>query len=285
MPGPDEFILVGAGQTVSSTFDVSEAYDMSKDGNYSVALDTYIEYAKGSVESMNVAGKPGIHTKVGHLSSPVVTFIISGRGSSKRTLGQRARSLEINSKRTFSVMDFEKRSVPLDPRMYLLPGRKYITITDANKIAAVKLLHRLAHAFIVYAIKELQGSVGRFETWFGKANSASVLQKYQEIEGKLRTETVTYVYGGHYCSRGWDRYSYMNWRQIHLCSPFENFKLLEGDMNQVGIIIHELSHIFVDTMDYAGRPDGCKALAQSDPAKATNNADTYMYYLTTLLRN
>ncbi|KAL9964457.1 hypothetical protein ACROYT_G028102 [Oculina patagonica] len=49
-PGPDQFVLVAVGQTVSSTFDISEGYDMSKTGTYSVAVDTYIEYAIGSVK-------------------------------------------------------------------------------------------------------------------------------------------------------------------------------------------------------------------------------------------
>ncbi|KAJ7377758.1 hypothetical protein OS493_026894 [Desmophyllum pertusum] len=93
-PGPDQFLSIGAGETVSSTFDVSDAYDMTKAGAYSIAADLYLEYAVGSVKGMNVPGKPGIQKKITHLSSPAVRFQVARRGSFKRTLGQRARSLE-----------------------------------------------------------------------------------------------------------------------------------------------------------------------------------------------
>ena len=80
-PGPDQFLLVAAGQTVSSRFDVSDAYDMSKAGTYSIAVDTYIEYAEGSVEGMNEPGKPDIPIKMSHLSSPPVSFQVVGRNA------------------------------------------------------------------------------------------------------------------------------------------------------------------------------------------------------------
>ena len=54
VPGPDQFLTFGAGQTLSSTFQVSDAFDMTKAGDYSIALDTYLEYVVGSATS-----KPG----------------------------------------------------------------------------------------------------------------------------------------------------------------------------------------------------------------------------------
>ena len=40
-PGADQFLFVAAGQTVSSTFDISAGYDVSKSGKYSVAFRIY----------------------------------------------------------------------------------------------------------------------------------------------------------------------------------------------------------------------------------------------------
>jgi len=94
IPGPDQFLLLAPGQTVSSTFDVSEGYDMTKTGNYSIAVDTYLEYALGSVEGMNVIGNLGIQTNIAYLSSPVEVFYITSNSHSKITSGQKARSLE-----------------------------------------------------------------------------------------------------------------------------------------------------------------------------------------------
>lgn len=54
-------------------FDVSEAYDMTKAGKYSIAVDTYLEYAVGSVKGMNEPDQPGIPIKISHLSPPPIS--------------------------------------------------------------------------------------------------------------------------------------------------------------------------------------------------------------------
>lgn len=69
-------MCIAAGKTASSTFDVSAGYDMSEAGTYSVAIDTYLEYVVGSVKGMNEPGKPGVQTKIDHLSSPTEVFQI-----------------------------------------------------------------------------------------------------------------------------------------------------------------------------------------------------------------
>lgn len=100
-PGPDQFLFVAAGQTVSSTFDVSAGYDVSKSGKYSVSLDTYLEYIPSSIRNINMPGKHALPAKVSHLSSPKEIFQVVGENSTKRTLGQTERSnLESNSSST-----------------------------------------------------------------------------------------------------------------------------------------------------------------------------------------
>jgi len=73
-PGLEDFVLVGTGKTVSSTFELSSAYDVTQAGTYTVAVDAILEYVEGSVRNLHEPGKPGIQTKIAHLSSPVDTF-------------------------------------------------------------------------------------------------------------------------------------------------------------------------------------------------------------------
>ena len=84
-PGPDQFLLIPARQTVSSTFDISAGYDTSECGTYSVAVDTYLEYVEGSVKGMNVPGQSGVHIKITHMSSPVEFFQVANKNPTRRT--------------------------------------------------------------------------------------------------------------------------------------------------------------------------------------------------------
>ena len=88
-PGPDQYLHVKPGQTVSSIFDVSDAYDMTKAGLYSIAVDTNLEYVAGSLSE-----GPPTQTKIEHVSSPAVSFEVVKESFIKEASGQKARFLE-----------------------------------------------------------------------------------------------------------------------------------------------------------------------------------------------
>lgn len=156
-PGADQFLFVAAGQTVSSTFDVSAGYDVSKSGKYSVALDTYLEYIPGSIRNINMPGKHALRTKVSHLSSPKEIFQVVGEDSTRRTLGQTARSnLKSNSyKMKWGRLKFpaqkdtslDEPSAPVDP---VVKGG-----TEAQR-KATKDVHRVAYSVVKASILDLK---------------------------------------------------------------------------------------------------------------------------------
>ena len=71
-PNPKDFLLINGGQTVSRAIDLSSAYDTTKPGMYTVAVDTYLQYVQGSVQPP--AGNTEIQTELVHLSSPPAKF-------------------------------------------------------------------------------------------------------------------------------------------------------------------------------------------------------------------
>lgn len=89
---PNSLLVVPAGKTVSASFDVSAGYDVSETGTYTVAVDTYIEYVEINVKGN---GKPPIPKRAEHLSSLLVMFNVT-ENPSRKTLGEKARSLEAN---------------------------------------------------------------------------------------------------------------------------------------------------------------------------------------------
>jgi peptidyl-Lys metalloendopeptidase len=51
-----------------------------------------------------------------------------------------------------------------------------------------------------------------------------------------------------------------------------------GQDSQGGIVIHEMSHLALNTRDHAYQPSRVEALAKDDPAAAQMNADSYEYF-------
>lgn len=71
-PNPKDFLIINGGKTVSKAIDLSSAYDTTKPGMYTVAVNTFLEYVEGNVQPPT--GNTEIQTQLGHLSSPPTQF-------------------------------------------------------------------------------------------------------------------------------------------------------------------------------------------------------------------
>ena len=279
-PGPDQFLPVGAGETVSTTFDVSDAYDMTKAGTYSIKLDSYIEYAVGNVKGMNERSNSGIQTKIVHLSSPTVSFQIIGRSSSKGTLGAKARSLERRrfrdglSKGLLGDGVFQKRGqIPNVPKGPVVKGS-----TKAQR-KATKEAHRAAFDQMKFAITDLENNHERVKIWFGVGRVSDAINVFKTMGRILGRDTMKYVFGGKYCDSDTFGYTYQGTRKIFLCKSYENAQTLSGFDSKLGILTHELSHALSHTDDKTYGQSACKKLAKKAPRLAVKNADNYEYFV------
>ena len=68
---------------------------------------------------------------------------------------------------------------------------------------------------------------------------------------------------------------------VYLCPKFWGLISSGTGRSKVGVLIHEASH-FQGVIDHTYEPAPCKALAKDDPAKAVNNADSYMFFVESL---
>ncbi|KAL9964455.1 hypothetical protein ACROYT_G028100 [Oculina patagonica] len=280
-PGPDQFLLVGAGETLSSTFDVSDAYDMTEAGMYSIKMDSNIEYTVGSVKGVSDPSKQ-IQTKIVGLSSPVVSFQVVGRSSSKRTLGQKARSLE--KRNQFPADDLSKGS--LEDGVFRKRGQSSSTPRDpvirrgpkAQK-KATKLAHRVAFDHMKSAIQDLQNNHDRVETWFGIGRVSNAIKVFKTMGEILGKDRIKYVFGGKYCDSDTFGYTFHGTRKIFLCKSYERAETLSGFDSKVGILTHELSHALTYTDDRVYGQSACKKLAKKSPHLAVKNADNYEYFV------
>ncbi|KAK2559347.1 Extracellular protease [Acropora cervicornis] len=273
VPGPDQFLTVKAGKTLSSMFQVSDAFDMTKAGEYSVAVDTYLEYVVGSATS-----KPDIKGKIRHLSSPAVSFQIVGKSSSKRTLGQKARFLESRKQSkqsgifngSFDSGVSRKSTSPLAP-----------VINGGTKIlqSQTKTAHDEAYNRMTTFVAAPQAKKELVKTWFGVNQVNNAATKFQSMVGVLKSETITYTFDGPHCDRNTLAYTYKQSREIFLCQLYKVASTLERSDNKMGILTHELSHAIISTDDIVYGQNACIELAKNAPNDAINNADNFEYFL------
>ena len=288
-PGPHHFLPVGAGETLSSTFDASDAYDMTKAGTYSIQLDSYVEYAVGSAKGMKEAVKVDTQTKTVHLSSPTVTFQIVGGTFSRGTLGQQARFFERRDqfarnrfpKESFRDGAFNKRgqsmNAPRDP--IIKPKYKNKKRVPKAQKEATRVAHRAAFQHMRSSIEELQNNEERAKTWFGLSHVRKAIDVFETMQKKVGKDKITYVFGGKYCDAGTFAYTFKGSRKIFLCKSYEQAETVSGFDNKMGILTHELSHAITGTDDIAYGQPGCKQLARKAPHKAVKNADNYEYFV------
>jgi len=71
-PNPKDFLIINGGKTVSKAIDLSSAYDTTKPGMYTVAVNTFLEYVEGNVQPPT--GNTEIQTQLGHVTSPPAQF-------------------------------------------------------------------------------------------------------------------------------------------------------------------------------------------------------------------
>jgi hypothetical protein len=71
--------------------------------------------------------------------------------------------------------------------------------------------------------------------------------------------------------------------ETSLCPDFFARPRRDGNETQIGMLVHELSHLVLNTHDYLYGRAQVRALAAQRPALALKNADNYQYFIETVL--
>lgn len=135
-----------------------------------------------------------------------------------------------------------------------------------------------------------------FETWFGKystANAETVRRNLKNVVKAIRTGSVTTVcaeISPTECESDMFAYVYDDEPyRVHICPQFFSLpnmaRLRPGQLTsnfgtRAGTIVHEITHfnIVANTDDNCYARDVCSEMAQTDPALALRNADSYQYF-------
>jgi len=238
-PGPDDWMQIGPGQSVSTVVNLSRVYDMSQPGTYTVQFSypLQVREADGTTRFVNVESDPLLVASAG-----VQQGQFEGQGGPPS-------SSEGCTDTQFDIIDVAEG-----------------TAADWAYASDYYMDHVANPA-----------SDTHYDTWFGLYDAgrwATVNSNFQAIDAALDHD-IEYICVS--CGRTTVAYVYpaIPW-EIYICPTFFDTRLID-EAYQAGVVLHEVSHwdIVANTNDYAYGESNCMALADSNPDSAIQNADSY----------
>lgn len=271
--------------TISSTFDLAELFDLPYQGAFTVSLseDSLLGFSGPRLREENLAP-------------------LQNEANSLR--------LEISPKPFEGIEDFSPLNYDFDDKVGSLSGPKcpplffclspayhdggvchfnrYISFTRivSSAPSKIKILQDQAieayKRILLFKVRDTPA----FRSWFGsfdrrKANQvASVIRGFK---GQLRCKSHVF-----YTDLGRCEDDTIAWyikhpdpKQLSAANYCPRFFSLpdNGTDSKWGTILHELSHGYGGTVDHAYGQARCRQLAISAPHLAVENADSYQYYL------
>jgi peptidyl-Lys metalloendopeptidase len=271
-PDASSYRLVRAGETLSSTIDVSTSYAITEPGTYTATLDTHLRDVITRTATAPAARALGQFTRA-DLPEVSVTFEVVTGDAPRLPVGA-------------ALADDGEDSGAADvPRAALEPRFRRGTEKQRD---AVRAAHDDAWTYSREALGILPSPApddtpNRYTTWFGayKANRYDlVVDHYTKIKRHLANTRITYDLAPASCQDSYYAFVYADQpTEVYLCKQFWNAPGLGTD-SKAGTVVHELSHFTVNggTEDIRYGQDGCKELAREDPSRAVRNADSHEYF-------
>lgn len=258
-PQAADYIAVSANSSVSVEINLAEGYGIFQTGEYSVEYNAVI-LDIGSASPATLSTRKKLEPKA--VRSNEATF----------------RILEERPKRAIDPKGTGEGAG--------LKGASFNDCTSGEKNTLNKALDNAelyaagARLALGLTTESARPNAKRYTTWFGKYTASrytAVTQNFQSIYDALSTKTITFHCD---CDENYYAYVYPNKPyHIYICNLFWSAPA-QGTDSQAGTIIHEVSHfkVVAGTKDHAYGHTNCKNLANNDPAKAIQNADSHEYF-------
>jgi peptidyl-Lys metalloendopeptidase len=261
--GPVEgsWLRLAAGETVAVKVDLTDAYDLSAAGSYSIEYVALQHLLVGSEQAVAPVARP-LEAKTATLLTLPATVVSSP--VEVRLEGVRA------PRQLVDLIEPVHDGSPKDS----YPG------CDAGEIADVQdaKADALTNACCSCDYCAANGCGSRwYQTWFGPCTyESTVCTNFCDACSVLGDDRFQLNCGGSYCEPGVIAYVYQNRSyEIWLCPDFFVYNNM-----QVHAIDHEVFHwnIVAGAEDWGYGSKFCKDLAKYyDPAYAATNADSYAY--------
>ncbi len=275
-PGPDDYILVPAGKSVSADVNVSESYAVSKPADYQVELN---------IQALEHLPAPA-DNKGGFLalakSSPQLQSVISGK--TKFTVKSGAAQIPTRGEAARKVSKTLAKSTGTEVSqgaVGLAAGPLPPTTTGgtAAQRASAQQAHIDGFHLCETALSGLANNP-QYKEWFGAytvARSNKVKTVLTKIRDRMKTVAFTYDLSGAGCKSGWFAYTHKGDTTIWFCGAFWSAPATGTD-SKAGTVVHEHSHSDANTDDVTYGQPNARALATNNPDRAVQNADNYEFF-------
>lgn len=248
-PTASDYYLLKPGASHTVKVELSDMYDMSITGQYTVSY---------SAKSGNLFGTN--EKVVGEIKSGAANIWIDGR-LPRGTISDPAAKGEVNP----------------SPMAASLSYTKCTTTQQATVAQAISAATTMANGADAY----MGGSLGaRYTKWFGATDAtrvAKVKANFVAIKDAFLNKPITVDCG---CKKTYYAYVYPTQPyKIYVCKAFWSAPMTGTD-SKGGTLVHEMSHFnaVAGTDDWVYGQSGAASLAISDPNKAVDNADSHEYF-------
>jgi peptidyl-Lys metalloendopeptidase len=245
-PTTKDFIILNSGESISNSANLSEVYDFSQSGNYTISFDA---------SNLPVSG--------------------NNRGGLETLSGMKSGGLNLS-------VDGRPVKMPESVFPNAVSGNTTFSKCTTTQQGTAATARNNASTYAANALSYLNsGTVGsRYTTWFGAYTSgrySTVTSHFLNISSAMDTSTVNIDCG---CKKTYYAYVYPNQPyNIYVCKAFWSAPMTGTD-SKAGTLIHEMSHFTVvaGTDDWVYGQTGAKSLAISNPTNAVDNADSHEYF-------
>jgi len=259
LPTFSDFITINPGQMIGTELDLRKGYHFPVAGEYEMTLNTYARVLEGVSDIRSVDLKMISQIPLVRLEAFTVRILIET--ASPPLVWERP----ANSTKFGTIV--------------------YTGCDDADTQRVVNADSNMGVTVPQAKADVDSGCTSSYQQWFGACNAVRQ-NTVSTTLGNINTQRNA-GYGADCTQQGCGRntfaFVYPNDKThtIHLCSIFFSTNQNQCQYDSTGgTLVHEMSH-FTDvggTGDYAYGTAAAQQLAQSDPAKAVNNADNYEYY-------
>jgi peptidyl-Lys metalloendopeptidase len=269
-PDAADFMILRPGQTWRSVVDLAATYDMSRSGEYTIALASPLQHASlsGGQRLIGAKGSPLV------LSSPALRLWHDG--------GAAPYAAALDPQAAFNF--------PCNPRKpqcrggggggaaVRFVGCSATQVTEAtNAVVAARTYSENAKGYLG------AGTTGpRYTTWFGgytgtryataQANFVAIDTAMDQNAGQIAINCG--------CDEDYFAYVYPNRPyEIFVCRSFWSAPMTGTD-SKAGTLVHEMSHfnVVAGTRDHAYGQAAARNLAIAEPDRALANADSHEYF-------